>query len=78
MKITTELMIQAIAENSSNHLCKGLCQNILDGNTTVEIEKGRGHGSFISAVLDGDFKLALSRADTGNAKALMTLFNTTV
>lgn len=48
-------------------------QDILDGKTTVEIERGAGHGKFMSAVLNGDFEKAFTSADYENSIVLKSL-----
>lgn len=64
-------MIKAIAKYSNNELCATLCKQIINGDTTIEKELSRNHGSFFVSVLNGDYSTALRRADFSNANALL-------
>jgi len=68
---SSEQMIQAIAHHSTNLLCRTICEKIIKGESSIEHEKTRNHGSFMVAVLDGNFNLAMCRADDSNKAALM-------
>lgn len=61
--MTKEQMLKSLAKYSSNELIAGRSRMALEGN---EVDSG----SFFDAVLQGDYRLALMRADASNREAL--------
>lgn len=67
--MTTDKMIKLLALHGSE-IVRYKCRAILDGKTTIEHER-KYCGGFLTAVFDGDFHLALTRADATNYNALI-------
>lgn len=66
--LTRDEMIQKLTR-SGNDSVRNLCNRILSKQTTIEEER-RYTGSFMSAVLDGNYEDAIARADLDNRTAL--------
>lgn len=72
-KPTAEQMVKALTL-SGNEIVKQVCSNIyLKKTTTIDIERHKSRGSFLTAVFNGDYDRALSRADEGSSKILAEL-----
>ncbi len=68
----TQEMLKKIS-TSSNETCARTARKILNGETTIE-EELKYEGSFMTAVLKGDYEEALNRADSENYYALTGKF----
>ena len=66
--MTTHQMLLAIS-HSDNEICADKAKAILNGETTIEHEL-KYSGSFMTAVMKGDFKRAMECADMSNRIAL--------
>mgnify|MGYP003652249902 CR=1 FL=1 len=64
-------LLVAIYNYSTNDVCQGRAEFYLS-DASIEDKKRmrRGEGGFMSAILNGNFQLALQRADGSNRKAL--------
>lgn len=71
--MTTQQMIEALSK-SKNELVARKCQRILNQDTTIEAEL-KWSGSFMTYVMQGDFKMALQTADLYNRNALLDACN---
>lgn len=72
-KPTAEQMVKALTI-SGNEIVKQVCSDIyLKKTTTIEAEKRKGRGSFMTAVLNGDYDEAVRKADTGSSQILIDL-----
>lgn len=63
-------MIRALAL-SKNTCTAGIMKRLLNGTSTLEQEQCMNHGSFVTAVLKGDYETALAKADSENKAALL-------
>lgn len=63
-------MIRALAR-SKNTCAAGIMKRLLNGTSTLEQEQCMNHGSFVTAVLKGDYETALAKADSENKAALL-------
>lgn len=66
--LTRDEMIQRLTRSGNDHV-RALCNKILAKQTTIE-EELRYTGSFMTAVLTGDYESAMQRADLDNRTAL--------
>jgi hypothetical protein len=62
-------MIKALS-HSKNTCTAGIMKRLLNGESTLEQEQCRNHGSFVTAVLNGDYETAIRKADSENKAAL--------
>ena len=67
--LNTQEMILALSK-SKNELVARKCQRILNNETTIEAEL-KWSGSFMSYVLQGDYKGAMLHADYQNHQVLL-------
>lgn len=67
--MTTDEMLRALT-NSDNRLCALRAKAVVDGQMTIQEALDQSPGSFMTAVLKGDYQSALRNADGNNLKAL--------
>lgn len=72
-QITTRKMLLAIIFHGTNEVRKIIARKVLAGESTSAIELRKEHGSFMNAILLGDFVTAFEIADEDGKKALQTL-----
>lgn len=70
--IPTAIEMLTALKKTDNTACIGIVNRVLAGEVTIEQELDKNHGSFITAVLKGDFETALHKADSCNKKCLIT------
>lgn len=73
VNLSTLEMLERL-QYSKNINCAAIAKRILAGVSSVEYEL-KYTGGFMTAVLEGDYQTAISRADYYNKEALNTVIN---